>query len=78
MAQGTRAVALLYLGYPQRALVASQEAMTCVRDLGHAYSKSVVLWGAMVVHAYYRDWRTVGDVVAELSVLGSIYGLSFC
>jgi predicted ATPase len=37
-----------------------------------------VLWGAIVVHAYYRDWRTVRDVAAELSVLGSTYGFFLC
>jgi DNA-binding winged helix-turn-helix (wHTH) protein/tetratricopeptide (TPR) repeat protein len=78
MAQSIRAGALLHLGYPQRALEASQEAVTSVRDLGHAYSSSVALWGAVIVHAYGRDWRAVRAFATELSILGSTHSFSLC
>src|SRR5262249_34940778 len=37
-----------------------------------------VLWGAVIVHAYGGNWRTVRDLAAESSVLGSTHGFSLC
>jgi len=53
------ALALWYLGYPDQALLKSQEALTRARELAHPFSLAYALNWAAVVHQHRREGPTV-------------------
>jgi tetratricopeptide (TPR) repeat protein len=53
--------ALWLLGYPDRALARSREALTLAQELSHAYSLAYALHFASTLHAWRREARLVQE-----------------
>jgi predicted ATPase len=66
-AMAYRACCLWSLGYPDQALLQSQQAISLAHELGHLFSLGDVLcYGACVFHLMRRDARTVKRYAEEL------------
>jgi class 3 adenylate cyclase/predicted ATPase len=73
---GDRAFALWLLGFPDRALAASHEAMAWARRLGHAGTLAHALDMGLLLHRYRRDAQTVQARAEELLKYSEDHGLS--
>jgi tetratricopeptide (TPR) repeat protein len=67
--------ALLLLGYPDRALEVTREALGLARDSSHPFSVAFALSFLVRQHFYRKEWTAGHDRAAELIELGTEQGL---
>jgi predicted ATPase len=70
----TLARALWALGYPDRALQRSHEALTLAQQLFHPFSLTFALYFGSVVHQYRREWREVQNLTGVMMELSTKQG----
>jgi predicted ATPase len=72
-----RAMWILWvLGYPERALQKSREAVTLAQDLGHPQSLVLALDFASFLHMFRRDWKIVQDFAEAVISLSTEHGFA--
>jgi predicted ATPase len=69
--------ALWFLGYPDRALQRSEEALTLARELSHPYSLAYALISAAWLHQYRREEQRVQERVEAVIALCTEQGFPF-
>src|SRR5262249_45974238 len=65
-AYGTRAIAMLLLGFPRKALQLSDDAVSLARTLAHPYSVAMSMWLSVIVLQVSRQGRSCADVATDL------------
>ncbi len=68
------ALALWLLGYPDRALKRSHEALALAQDLSHPFSLAAALNFAAHLHQFRREWQAAQERVETLIVLSNDQG----
>jgi predicted ATPase len=71
------AMALWFLGYPDRALAKSNEALALAHDLAHPFSLDLALFHAACVHQQRREPQLVESRAGAVIALSAERGFSF-
>jgi predicted ATPase len=71
-----RALALLYVGYPDQALHSIEEALRLVQELAHPLSLAYALFFAAVLHQLRREWRAAQTRAEALIALVNEHGFA--
>jgi class 3 adenylate cyclase/predicted ATPase len=65
-ARGNMAINLALLGFPQKAMKLSAEAITLARNLSHPYSLALAMWHCAIVLQVGRQRQSCRDLATEL------------
>ena len=65
-AHGARAINMVLLGFPQRAMQLSAEAIALARSLSHPYSLALAMWHSAIVVQVCRQKQSCLDLATEL------------
>jgi predicted ATPase len=71
------AIADWLLGYPDRALASSEEALRIGREISHAHTHAQLLTFTAMHHQLRRDWSRVGELARALADLAAEQGMPF-